>query len=388
MDKVKILFISHSADLFGAEQNLLDIIIGLDKQLFDVFLVCPRKGALEEKARKVGIRTFLLTYKYWLMREKFSWRYFLYLPINFIGIFRIKRLIDDLKIDLVYTNTCTTISGALASKICRKKHIWHIHESIGNQNLFFNLWGTHKNVFTIIYLLSNRIVVNSNAVKLQFPEKYHDKITVIYNGFDIKSYSLNDEAKIDLRKKYGIKAENRVISVIGSISGRKGQKNMISAMPFILSKHPLAKLIIAGVSSDPKKRYERDLWNIISLRHLNDAVKFVGFIDDISEIYKITDCLVVPSNDEPFGRVVVEAMLFGVPVIATKVGGIPEIIENKRNGILIESNEPSVIANAVIDLLNNNTTAKSYIEEAKRNAVDRFGMQNMVKRIEEIIRKV
>lgn len=387
MDKVRILFVSHSSDLFGAEQSLLDIMKGLDRRLFDPSLLCPRKGPLEEKARDLGIRTYLITYKYWLMRRKFSWRYLLYLPINFIGIFRIKRLIDRLGIDLVYTNTCTVISGALAGKLCGKKHVWHIHESIGNKELYFNLWGTHKNVFRAIYSLSDRIIVNSNSVRSQFPEECRDRISVVYNGFDAAAYSINSREREELRAKYGIKDKEKAVSVIGSISERKGQKNLVGAMPLILSRCPSVKLIIAGVSTDPKKRYEDELRGIIDSNRLHDAVKFVGFVDNISEIYKITDCLVVPSNDEPFGRVVVEAMLFGIPVIAARVGGIPEIIENGRNGILIDSNEPAVIADAVVGLLNDDTAAGSYAAEARKGAAARFGLQNMVKQVEEIVRR-
>lgn len=382
---MKILFISHSADLGGAEKALLDILLNLDRDRFECYLVVPKNGILEERARQFGIKTFACSYKYWLMQKRFLWKYFFYIPINIISIFKIKSLIEKLNVDIVYTNTATIISGAMASKISGRPHIWSIHEVLGKRSGGFRFFFLDKILFRIIAVLSQHIIVNSEYIKQNFPQEYRNKISIVYNGFDISQHAVKNGERAELRKKYGIDKDEIILSVIGVICDRKGQREALLAMPLLLKKNPRFKLMIIGTVFRIHNRYMKELRNIIKSNNLEKNVIFAGSIDDIAEVYKITDFLVVPSLIEPFGRVVAEAMLSGVPVIATRAGGIPEMIQSGYSGLLVDSRDPELIANAVFSLIIFPDKTKSYVENAKKEALKRFSIDGMSRNVEKIL---
>lgn len=388
MKKIKLMFVSHSADLGGAEKVLLDVITNLSNA-FEACLVVPRKGLLTEKAHQAGIPTFIVAYRYWLVSKPFTLKYFLYVMMDLVAAIKIKALIRKLDVDIVYTNTSTVIVGAIASKLSKKPHVWHIHESIGRRNgEFQNFFFSNKFVFKIINNLSVFIITTSDAVKKQFPSGCLDKVFTVYPGFNTGSYAIKDKDNDEIKKKYGIGVGLKVISLVGAISERKGQRETILAMSLVLKKNLNCVLIISGKCSESQKRYGETLSSIIQQHGLQKAVIFTGFKEDISEIYTMTDILIVPSETEPFGRVVVEAMLFGLPVIANKVGGIPEIIKNGINGVLINSRQPQDIADAIIGLLGSPDNVRDYAREGKRLAEERFGMDKMIAGIERVIRKI
>lgn len=385
MKKIKVLFVSHSPELGGAEKNLLDILSNLDKDIFEGYLLLPKRGLLGRDAERLGVNVFIVNYKSWIMQKIFSWKYFFYIPINIISIFKIKSLIRKLDIDIVYTNTSTVISGAIASKISRKPHIWSIHEAIGKQKESFRLLFFNRLVFTIIGKLSQHIIVNSDFIKRNFPCKYVYKISVVYNGFDINSYFVNNDEKTTLRRKYGIKEDEKVLSVIGTICNRKGQREAILSMPLILKKDQGFRLVIVGRAFKSHRQYEKEIHGIVKSHGLEKNVTFIGFKENITEIYKITNYLLVPSLIEPFGRVIVEAMLFGVPVVATRTGGMPEIVQDGYSGQLISSREPETIANAVFSMIDFPAKTQTYAENAKIEARKRFSLDTMNKKLTKIL---
>jgi glycosyltransferase involved in cell wall biosynthesis len=388
MRRIKILFVSHSAEMFGAEKCLLDIMANMDRELYEVFLLCPKEGVLNDAAADLGIRTFVVPFRYWLARSRFPYRLLYYLPVNVRGIFKIKKLIEENCIDLIYTNTCTVISAAIASYIAGKPHIWHVHESIGRQTDAFSLMLAKDLVLKIIDGLSKVIIVNSMAIRKIFPDEYGGKIRIIYNSFDVRKYDSCAAERDTIRRRYGISDDVKVISMVGSISNRKGQRNLIEAMPELLRRFPGSRVIIAGASAGPEVNYEAELHRFISDAGMEAHVSFLGFMENVSDIYKMTDLLMVPSKDEPFGRVIVEAMLYGIPVIATKVGGIPEIIEDGVNGALIDSRSPKVIAEAVTAMFNSPEISRRYALEGRKRAANRFDVNNIISQVEEVVQKV
>ncbi|OGW83142.1 MAG: hypothetical protein A2987_04300 [Omnitrophica bacterium RIFCSPLOWO2_01_FULL_45_10] len=387
MIKIKLIFISHSAEYGGAEKNLLDIITNIDRDYYEVYLLFPREGLFEEEIRRRGIRCFIINYKYWVDPKPFSLRLLLNLPLNIIGAFRIVRLIKKIGIDMVYTNTCTVISGAIASFICGKPHLWHIHEHIGRRGGAFCLPIFNGLIPKLIHLLSSHIIVNSAAVKDDFPKAYQEKVSTIYYGFEIPADGPKDNEKEEIKRRYGVEENEKIISVIGVICDRKGQREATLALSIIAKEKSNFRLLLAGKEYRSNRPYISELSAIISRNNLQGRMIFTGFIEDIKEIYAISDMLLVPSSAEPFGRVVVEAMLYGVPVIATRVGGIPEIVEDGKTGILINSRGPEEIAAAILRLSGAPQEARRLVETARRTAIERFGMARMMFEIESIIKE-
>lgn len=382
MGTKRILFISHSSEFYGAEKYLHDLLRHIDSNKFKVYLICPRPGYLIEEASKIGLKNFVISYERWLLPQRFAWRMLYHVPINIIAVFKIAWLLYKLKIECVYTNTSVVLSGALASKMCNIPHIWHVHETIATGQEQFQHFLGLRFVFGLIDSLSTRIVVNSNKIKNIFPPRMQKKICVVYNGFNTKPFNAATYNKKAL--SFAINHE-RAVAVVGNLCERKGQKAAILAMPLIMKRYPSLKLLLVGKDTAPDQIYLRNLQALVKQYELGKNVLFIGYQEKMNEVYAKVDVLLVPSSDEPFGRVIVEAMLAGVPVIANAVGGIPEIIEHGKNGILLESREPHVIANAVVDLLGSEEKRESLSSVARVMAEERFDITRMIKKIEEII---
>lgn len=384
MKRMKVLFVSHSAELYGAERFLLEIISRLDQNAFEVFLLCPKKGILTELAAQLNITIFIIPYKYWLARKSISLRHACYLPLNIISVFKIMRLIDRYDFDLVFTNCSVVFSAAVASKLKGKPHVWHIHETLGKQPDAFRLLYFYNAVPRIMNFLSEKMIFDSLAIRYLFWQPHSSKHCVVYNGFELNNFVREENDKELIRIKYDIPAEAKVITVVGSMSERKGQHNVALALPTLLRVFPDMKLVLSGLNPEPNE-YEKGLHRIIDENGLKDQVVLVNYKDDVSDIYKLSDLLIVPSRDEPFGRVIVEAMLYHTPVLATRVGGIPEIIEHDVNGVLLDSREPESIAKAVIELFQAPGRLNRLASEGLQSARGRFDMTVTISQIENIL---
>lgn len=387
MKKIKVLFISHSPEMGGAEKALIDILVNLDKDSFEGYLTVPKSGEMEKIVKRLGVRTFVIDYRYWLMLKLSLLRYLLYIPLNIIGAVRIAVLVKKLGIDIVFTNTCTVISGALAAKMCGKAHIWSIHEMIGKGSDTFKGPFPAKAALSIINSLSKSIIVDSRFIGSVFPEEYQGKICAVYYGFNVDLYVSKKMEREELRKQYGIKEDEKVISLIGTICELKGQMNAVLAMPAIAQNFSESRLLLAGAVFGQHKKYAEEVKVVIAKSNMSKQVLLTGFKKEISEIYKISDCVILPSSVEAFGRVIVEAMLAGVPVIASRVGGIPEIITNGVDGVLIDSRTPESIAEAVTSLFKTPEIMIQYAENARRSATERFSAKTMINNIEKILRQ-
>jgi glycosyltransferase involved in cell wall biosynthesis len=383
--KARLLLVSHSSELYGSERSFVAIFSRLADE-FDLFLACPSAGPLMEKAKDAGMSTVVFPFRYWLDRGKLSWKQWAFVPLNLVVALWLAGFIRANRIDLVYTSSGVVISGALAALLSRKPHIWHIHEFIGHKSDELRFFFSSGIVFKLICWLSHNVIVNSKAVKQTFPAQCQHKISLVYNGFDLDAYHGGTTDQINLRKAYEIPDNGKVISVIGAISDTKGQKNMVLAMPLIIGEFPNLWLMIVGSTSARNRAYEHELRRIINEQGLQRNVCFTGFVSEIAQIYELSDFVAVASRSETFGRVAVEAMLAGVPVVATRVGGIPEIIRHHETGVLLETRDPEEIANAFVYLLRSPEKVQTYVEEARLDVARRFGLGRAVREVAEILR--
>lgn len=375
MKKVKVLFVSNSGAGSGATKGLLDILRHVNPQRYEAYLACPAKGPLQADAKKLGIQTFDCPWGSWLKYRLLSTMGRASVRQTILGMVRVLVLIKRLKIDIVYSNNGHVLFGAVASQLTRTPHVWHIQEVVSHRAF----------PYKIIDLLSSRVIVNSEFIKGTLPVYLRQRATVVYYGFCIDAEPLDSQARLVLRRRYDIHGDV-VISLVGSIQERKGQKELLCAMPLIRERCPRAELLIVGdTSGGQAASYEREVRDVVRTHHLEDVVKFVGYQQDMSDIYQLTDILIVPSRQEPYGRVVVEALLWGIPVIATREGGIPEAIGDSQAVIWINSRDPEQIARAIQQMMGALEEMKRRAQTSRAVVAQRFRMGSMIEEIEDII---
>jgi len=204
-----------------------------------------------------------------------------------------------------------------------------------------------------------------------------DKITVIYNGLDASQLTPGlspDQVRADL----GILPGQRVVATVGRLHRVKGHLFLLQAAQKIASQRKDAVFLLVG--EGPERQVIEKAIDELSLR---DRVIMTGFYRNISELYPVMEIMCLPSLMEGMGLVLLEAMHFGVPVIATQVGGIPEVIVDGESGLLVEPGNSESLAAAIGRLLDDPELQRRLITGGKRRA-EEFTVENMVRRTEQI----
>lgn len=215
--------------------------------------------------------------------------------------------------------------------------------------------------------------------------KLAEKITVVHNGIDIEQWKA--DAKLESRNEYkrlhlGALQNEKVILCVAELNKRKGQKYLIEAAKILADAGTLNfKLVFVG--DGPERKYYEKL-----AAPLGDKVLFLGRKKEIAKLMTAADIFVLPSEREAFGLVLLEAGVACLPIIASNVGGIPEIIDDGKIGILVPSENPQVLAEAINKLLQNPEIAKSLAHSAKSKVEMHFNAKTMAGKTAEVYDKV
>ncbi len=385
---INILYYNHTAVVSGAEISLLGILNHIDRSRFSVILACP-KGELQEKASCLHIPTILLNPFEVGFNTKLASIHFitkLYHTIKELTV-----IIHDNNIDLIHANSVRAgLLACIAAYFRGIPVIVHVRDCIP-----FHFIG--KITREVIGRCSKKIICNSDYVKKHFAYnvKTLKKSIVIYNAVDLAQFDPQKVDTSELKTELDLWNYYPIIAIIGQITPWKGQIDAIKAMSLVLKTFPTAKLLIVGsvkfkgtgVCYD-NMEYDRMLHFTVDSLGLKSNIVFTGERDNIPAVMKSIDLLILPSWEEPFGRVLIEAMAMEKPVIATNKGGPTEIIQNMRTGILIPPKDEHALAKAIIHLCSNNTL-KADIEKQGRLTVEKmFSFEQHINQVENIYENI
>ena len=363
-----ILYVSpFSGNHTGSPRALLDLAGNLDKNLYSPTLLVPEDGPLVQDFKGIGGEVF---YKksIGLNRRNF----FSYLK----SIKEFRSFYKEQKVDLVHFNSPGwRESAAVAARLGKIPVILHVHnpcpENGMKRNFNFNL--------------ASKVIIVSESMREDF-KKYPNilnKTTCIYNGVDLKSFSLNSNSDV-FRNQISVKSGIPVVGYVGQLSHRKGVDLLVKAAPAVLRRFPGAMFLITGADGIYEDGYTDSMKAIANELEVIDHFLFIGKRNDVPEVMNACDLIVVPSRAEPFGKVVIEAMACGKCVIASAVGGIPEIIENGKNGLLVQPDNVEALETAILKALENNDINRSLAQNGKKTAVERFSIEVLVEKTQRL----
>jgi glycosyltransferase involved in cell wall biosynthesis len=372
-----ILHISFYTGLYGAEQSLLTLVKGLSAaghhSVVAVYQPGPLTHALEVLKIPVVYNPF---FKPWLPGSHVNSLkrslYNLYqLPFLFASAIALRKVIRRYDVDLVHTSSAIIIDGALAAYITGIPHIWHIRETVEpNHTLTFFL-GTSKAQF-LIKRLSHRVLANSKAIAEPYilSEKDQLKVRVIYNGVSLAPYPSLSQAF--LRQELGWPETVPVVGMVAQLMPLKRHEDFIYASSFINRVFP--EVYFACVGGDPNSddSFIVSLKNLVRKLGLEQRFIWLEHQYDIQRIFRSLDIVVLPSQEESFGRVLIEAMAAKRPVVATAVGGIPEVVIHGLTGYLVPVHQPEAIAEAVLTILQNGHLAQAMGQAGRRRVEEHF----------------
>jgi glycosyltransferase involved in cell wall biosynthesis len=214
----------------------------------------------------------------------------------------------------------------------------------------------------------DRVVACSGAVADHVRERLGvrpERLAVIPNGVDDARFS-TPLPQTAARAEMGLPAGRPIIGLVGRISEQKGQEDLLRAAAAVRAAVPDVLFVFAGAPDTPERIVA--LQELVSSLGLRDAVHFAGFVADIPTLYGALDVLAAPSRWEGFGLMLVEAMTAGVPIVATAVGAIPEIVGNEGAARLVPPGDAVALSAALIDVLSHPDQARCLAEAGRRRA--------------------
>ncbi len=356
-DSKNILIINYSFDIGGIEVLLLNICKVYDKSRFKI-AVCSFKeeNALEEEFRRAGIEFYTL--------KKLQ-------GIDLTLIYKLRKLYKVLDIDIVHThNAAQWVYGALSCAGLKKPVVVHTQHSSfekGHKMLLCSLKYLARNTKAVIAVAKYVSDYLVNVARLD-----ERNIRTIHNGINIRNFNLS----VDLNKKrssLGLREQCPVVGIVARLVAIKDHRLLLTAFKEVSRSFPDAQLIIVGdgVLLEELKKYARSL-------KLEREVLFLGARTDIPEILKLIDIFVLSSLNEGMSITLLEAMAAGLPIIATQVGGNPEVVIHNRTGLLVPSGDPHKLAEAMIYLLSNKDKAMAMGKEGKALAEEKFNIEKTV----------
>jgi glycosyltransferase involved in cell wall biosynthesis len=379
-----ILFLDQSGELGGAELCLADLA-EFCRGRCAVLLF--QNGPFAELLRAKSIPVIVATLPETAGRVGKAagvFAYFRAIPGMALLIYRVMQSARDF--ELLYANTAKAlVVAAIVAFFLRKQFCFHLHDIV-NANHFSAI---NRRLIVVLANRAQAVVANSQATAEAYKSAggKNRRVKVIHNGFKpflFRPGSANSSAGT----RCGISEGNSpLVGLFGRIAPWKGQHIFLKAL---VELPDVRGLIVGGaLFTGEDRRYSQELRELAAQLGIADRVQFTGFCSDIVPLLLSVDIVAHCSiSPEPFGRVIVEAMLAGRPVIATRAGGVTEIVTDNNTGLLVEPGDAHALAAAIQRLIKDRDFAAEIGRTAIRDAEERFGLDRILRQWEACIEEV
>ncbi len=358
-----ILHLIDSQGMYGAERVVIMLLSHLKDSKFRGILGCIRERedevpVIAREAQRMGI-----SLHYFTMKRGF----------NPFGLHQINKYVIDERIRVIHSHG---YKGDIYAGLLRRRDIKKISTVHGwSQNTEGLRMSLYEYVHSKMLSRMSRVVAVSQAVKGDLMSRgvIGDKIDLIYNGIGMEQFKPTADLT-QLRQRFGIQKEVSLIGAVGRLENIKGHLFLLDAMKILREDKNSYHLAIAG--DGPLKD---DIIHHIRQHRLESCVTLLGFTDQIHEFLSMIDIFIMPSLSEGMPLALLEAMAHRKPVVASSVGGITEVIEHDKNGILVPPGNAGEIVRVIRELTRNPARMAEIAAEGCKTVAQRFTSQVMVK---------
>ncbi|HDO26248.1 MAG TPA: glycosyltransferase [Nitrospirae bacterium] len=359
--RIKVLHIHGSAGIGGTEKIAFEFLKKIDKERFEtcVLFDCP-EGDIQHYYEK----------------EKISF-------MNSLGLLKNIRFILGFAPDIVHLyGLRVNLKWRLLLRLLGLRNVVGTLEGLTNTGRV-GFWRIKSDVWTSCFLRKYIAVSGKIAGYLKDKGLSEDKIELIYNGVEAGKFNkpLLLEKKVDLKKHLGVPLDSIVISCVANLRPVKGHIFLIKALSIL--KEMNFSVLIIGEGDLKDRLVERS-----AEKGLDDKVFFLGGRTDIPELLAITDIFVLPSLSEGMPVSVMEAMASGVPVVATDVGGVSELVIDGETGFLVPSQTPELLAEKISILMDDEELRKTMGRKGLERIKSQFAFETMVRKTEDLYRRL
>ena len=367
-EKIRILHLRDTYEVGGPGKTILETVSHIDKSLFSVSIGVFSNGIGSEatpfisEARIRGITIHEIRsrgrYDPWIVREIIS-------------------LLKKLKIDILHTHEARSdLLGCLAAKIGNTPVVTTMHGWIANSRrqqtiTKINKWATR--FFTHV------IVVNTPMRDALLKEGIPSPIISVLHNCIVKENYYRDCQAGYISQSVGREIGSPVIGTLGRLSPEKGHVDFVEAAAIVISRGYKAHFVIVGDGPETGK-----IDGMVAGKGLENSVTLTGYLRDPRRVLQDFDLMVLPSYSEGLPNVVLESLMMEVPVIATAVGGVPDIIRHGQEGVLIPPGDPGMMAQSIMDFLDDPIKHKTMALKGKKIVEDRFDFKIRTMKLEKI----
>lgn len=364
---MNILFTAAHLNIGGITNYLYNLAHGCVKLGHRVFVVSG-SGDWEGKFREIGAVPLTLDVR---TKQEFGFKALAAIP-------RLGKIVKAHHIDIIHSNTrVTQVISEAVSRLTGVPHVTTYHG-------FFK----HAVIRRLLPCMGSRVIAISEPVRdylvknLRVPP---DKVALIHNGIDTgrfaKTFSAGElQAN---RKQFGLKEDSHVIGTIARLSTIKGHPDLLRAFAEVRKSQNNVELLVIGAG-----KIKQELLDLARSLRIDQTVRFVDSVDDTRVALSIMDIFVMPSLMEGFGLAILEAMAAGKAVVGTRIGGITEVVEDGKDGLLVPPGNPKELANALLKLLYDDQLRKQLGAAARRAAAQKFPIEKTVQKTVELYEMV
>jgi glycosyltransferase involved in cell wall biosynthesis len=360
---VKILHIDTRPDWRGGQHQILMTLRGQRERGHDVQLMTQHGSPLERRAAttKFTVHTFPSHLA----------------PLN--ALRRLREIVAEQRFDVVHAHDAHALSAAWLARVNQRSAL------VVARRVAYRLSRGWPGLAR--YRAAHRIIAVSRFVAESVVAGGIDAghVAVVHDGVEIPP-ATSSEARSSARQQWDISDREVLLGCVGYLLPEKGQELLVRAIKTVIGEFPACKLILAG--DGPMRAQLESLTSELALRN---AIIFAGFVEDTAALYRALDVFVFPSLAEPLGSSLLAAMAHALPSVAVASGGVPEIIEDHRNGLLIPSADANELATAICNLLRDPQLARRLGDAARDTIARRFTVdllaENTLREYETALRR-
>src|SRR5712692_3676234 len=387
--RTSVIHIITRLDRGGSARNTFLTVLGHDRKRFRVRLVYGRSMPLmAEEAALMKVDLKLLSQAGVGVFEEPTLVRDVRPILDAWAMLALWRLLRRERPAIVHTHTSKAgVVGRLAAWLARVPIV--IHTPHGH--IFYGYYGGVASAIIrllerLLAKISDRIVTltDRGAEKhVQYKIAGPEKFVTIHSGIDLAYFRSVHVDPAVKRKELGLPPDGAIVGTVGRLVPIKGLEWLLKAAPRVLAEFPQACFVIIGEGP-----LLGELKELTSRLGIGLRVMFLGAREDVPECLATLDLFVLPSLNEGMGRVLLEAMAVGCPVVATRVGGIPDIVADGTNGLLVPPRDERARGEAILTLLRDRSRRAAYGEAARRHVDGRFDIETMVRNIERLYDEV
>ena len=408
-DPWRILFIDLAPAVGGSVISLYHLVKGLNPNYYEPHVILCASNGYASRFRDLGVKVRLLgesiaspsggsegrwsglrqsRLSRWVKRSRFG-EQLVHLAGFYLRTYpglraearALREIMVAVRPDLVHLNDviCVSRAGIMAARQANIPAICHVRALTTRNHFDRRLSRALRGYICISHAVERHVAGLGGRI---------GPCWIVYNGIDLDEFA-DHASRASVRTEFGLEPQDVLVGCVGRLVAWKGQRVFLQALARLAPSYPHLRGLIVGAAEANSQGYAQELASLVQTSALEKVVTFTGFCQDVSRLLTGMDIMVHASTaPEPFGRVIIEGMAAGVPVIGTNAGAVPEIIQDGINGLLVAPDDIDAMAEGIAYALDHPEERDAWRREARYTVEQKFTAARYVRGVEQVYEEI